>query len=142
MLDRKKYAGAEGLKKGAYVISEAPGGPPEAIIIATGSELHLALEAQQTLADEGRQVRVVSMPSWELFDAQDKAYRESVLPPTLKKRLVVEAGQTIGWERYAGDQGEILGLNEFGKCGPWEQLAELYGFTAANVAARARALLG
>ena len=142
VLDRGKYAPAEGLKKGAYVISEAPGGSPEAVIIATGSEVHLALEAQETLAAEGHKVRVVSMPSWELFDAQDQAYRDTVLPPALKKRLVVEAGQTIGWERYAGDEGEILGLNEFGKCGPWKQLAELYGFTAANVTDRMRKLLG
>ncbi|MBW7995081.1 MAG: transketolase [Candidatus Glassbacteria bacterium] len=142
VLDRTKYADARGLKKGAYVLSEAAGGEPEAVIIATGSEVHLALEAQGTLADEGRRVRVVSMPSWELFDAQDDAYRNSVLPPSLRKRLVVEAGQTIGWERYAGDEGEILGMDGFGTSGPWQELAEKYGFTARNIADRVRALLG
>ncbi len=142
VLDRTKYADARGLKKGAYIISEAAGGKPEAVIIATGSEVPLALEAQRTLADEGRRVRVVSMPSWELFDAQDETYRNEVLPKSLKKRLVVEAGSALGWERYAGDEGEILGMEGFGVSGPWQQLAEKYGFTAANVTARARKLLG
>ncbi len=142
VLDRSRYADARGLKKGAYIISEAGGGEPEAVIIATGSEVHLALEAQQTLAAEGRRVRVVSMPSWELFDAQDEAYRHKVLPKRLKKRLVVEAGSGLGWERYAGDEGEILAMDGFGVSGPWQQLAEKYGFTAENVTARARKLLG
>jgi transketolase len=142
VLDRSKYADARGLKKGAYIISEALGGEPEAVIIATGSEVPLALEAQQTLAAEGRKVRVVSMPSWELFDAQDEAYRNEVLPKSLRKRLVVEAGSAMGWERYAGEEGEILAMDGFGVSGPWQQLAEKYGFTAENVTARARKLLG
>ena len=142
VLDRSKYADARGLKKGAYIISEAQGGEPEAVIIATGSEVPLALEAQQTLAEEGRNVRVVSMPSWELFDAQDEAYRNEVLPKSLRKRLVVEAGSALGWERYAGEDGEILAMEGFGVSGPWQQLAEKYGFTAENVTDRARKLLG
>ena len=142
VIDRTKYTDARGLKKGAYIISEAEGGEPEAVIIATGSEVDLALQAQETLAAEGRKVRVVSMPSWELFDAQDEAYRNEVLPKSLRKRLVVEAGRGLGWERYAGEEGEIIGIDEFGVSGPWQQLAEKYGYTAANVADRMRKLLG
>jgi len=141
VIDRKQYADARLLKKGAYVISEAEGGRPELIVIATGSEVHLALEAQKTLAAEGRKIRVVSLPCWELFDEQPEEYRRSVLPPDVERRLVVEAGIIVGWERYAGLKGKIIGLDKFGSCGPWQELARLYGFTAENVATQARKLL-
>jgi len=141
IIDRKKYADARNLKKGAYVMSEADGGEPELIIIATGSEVHLALEAQEILQQEGSRVRVVSMPSWELFEEQPGDYKESVLPPEVKKRVVVEAGQALGWERYAGDEGVILGMHTFGVSGPWKELAEHFGFTTQNVTETARKLL-
>ena len=141
VIDRSKLAAARELNKGAYILSEAEGGAPELVIIATGSEVGVALEAQTILASEGRKVRVVSMPSWELFEEQPAEYRRQVLPPEVAKRLVVEAGQALGWEKYAGPAGEVMGLTEFGKCGPWKQLAELYGFTPEKVAARARTLL-
>ncbi|MEA2063635.1 MAG: transketolase, partial [Gemmatimonadota bacterium] len=89
----------------------------------------------------GLRVRVVSMPSWELFEEQPEDYKEQVLPPSVKRRLVVEAGQALGWEKYAGDEGAILGLDDFGRSGPWKELAEKYGFTPGNVAARARELM-
>ena len=141
IIDRKKCADARNLKKGAYVISEAHGGEPELIIIATGSEVHLALEAQEILQQEGSRVRVVSMPSWELFEEQPGDYKKSVLPSEVKKRVVVEAGQALGWERYAGDEGVILGMHSFGVSGPWKELAEHFGFTAQNVTEAARKLL-
>jgi len=142
VIDRAKYAPAENLKKGGYVISEAAGGAPELIIIATGSEVQLALEAQAALAAEGRRVRVVSLPSWELFEAQSETYREQVLPKALKKRVVVEAGIGLGWERYAGPEGVVIAMQGFGESGPWQKLAQKYGFTAANVTDTARKLLG
>ena len=142
MIDRKKYADARGLKKGAYVLSEAPGGSePELIIIATGSEVWLALEAQQILAEEGHKVRVVSMPSWELFEAQPEDYKKSVLPPAIKRRLVIEAGRSLGWEKYAGDEGIIIGLDRFGESAPWKEIAQHLGFTPEAVAEKARQLL-
>lgn len=141
-IDRGRYADVRGLKKGAYILSEAEGGDPELIIIATGSEVQLALEAQGMLAADGSKVRVVSMPSWELFEMQPEAYRNKVLPPRVTKRLVVEAGITFGWERYTGTEGAIIGMTSFGESGPWKELAARYGFTSDNVAAEARRLLG
>ena len=142
VIDRSKYADARLLKKGAYILSEAEGGKPEIIIIATGSEVSISLEAQEALAAEGKKVRVVSMPSWELFEKQDKAYKDEVLPPSLGKRVVVEAGRTFGWEKYAGPEGRIIGIDEFGRSGPWKELAQKYGFTADNVAKVCREMLG
>ena len=141
VLDRKKYADARNLKRGGYVLSEAAGGKPELIIIATGSEVWLALAAQEKLAEEGRRVRVVSLPCRELFEEQSAQYRNSVLPPEIGKRLVVEAGQKLGWEKYAGDKGLIHGLDTFGESGAWEDLAEHFGFTPEKVTALARKLL-
>ena len=141
VIDRKKYADARGLKKGAYIISEAAAGDPEVILIATGSEVSLCLKAQELLAAEGHRARVVSMPSRELFERQSDSYKEQVLPKAVKRRVVVEAGQVLGWEKYAGDNGVIIGLDDFGRSAPWKQLAEKWGFTPENVAARARELL-
>ena len=141
VIDRSRYADARELKKGAYIISEAPSGEPELILIATGSEVGICIEAQELLAAEGHQARVVSMPSWELFEQQSQAYKNEVLPREITRRLCVEAGRSLGWEKYAGLDGAIIGLDEFGCSGPWKQLAEKWGFTTENVAARARELL-
>ena len=143
VLDRSYLAPASGLRRGAYVLKEASGGPHKArlILIGTGSEVHVALEAARLLEAEGVPVRVVSMPSWELFEAQDAAYRESVLPPDVTARVAVEAASTFGWERYLGPRGRIVGIDRFGASAPAEVLAEKFGFTAENVARVAREVL-
>ena len=131
----------EGVARGAYVLADPPAGDPEAILIATGSEVALAIDAQLSLADSGMPVRVVSMPSWELFEAQDSDYRDSVLPPSVVKRLAVEAGSPLGWERYTGSEGDILGIDGFGASAPYKQLAEWYGFTVESLVHRVQLLL-
>ncbi len=140
-LDRTVYAPASGLQKGAYVLSDSEG-TPELILIATGSEVHVALGAAEKLRAEGRRVRVVSMPSWELFEQQTAAYREEVLPRTVTRRLSVESGVTQGWERYVGWDGRAFGLDRFGESGPGGELFKHFGFTPDNIAAEARKLLG
>jgi len=140
VIDRTKSAAATGLRRGAYVLWESAA-QPELILIATGSEVHLALEAGQKMAAEGVKVRVVSMPCWELFAAQDAAYRESVLPAKSVKRLAVEAGLKYGWERWIGPAGAAVGLEHYGASAPWQVLYEKYGFTVENIVARAKALL-
>ncbi|MDZ4700088.1 MAG: transketolase [Rhodothermales bacterium] len=140
-LDRTKYASAEGVRKGAYVLSDSEG-TPELILMATGSELHVALGAADRLRSEGRRVRVVSMPSFELFEQQSAEYRASVFPPSVKKRLSVEAGVTLGWERYVGSEGKAFGIDRFGESAPGGELFKYFGFTVDNIAAEARALLG
>ena len=139
-LDRTTYAPADGLHRGAYVLSDSDG-TPDIILIGTGSELHIALEAAQTLRGEGASVRVVSMPSWELFEEQSDDYRQSVLPPSVTRRVAVEAGITQGWERYVGLAGRIVGIDRFGASAPAEILFERFGFTAEHVAGVARELL-
>lgn len=131
----------EGVGRGAYVLADPPDEQPHAVLIATGSEVSLALEAHQNLAREGIPTRVVSMPSWELFDAQSDEYRQSILPPALERRLAIEAGSPLGWERYVGDRGAVLGVDRFGASAPYQQLAEKYGFTVGNVVQRVRRLL-
>ncbi|QRP63844.1 transketolase [Rhodanobacter sp. FDAARGOS 1247] len=140
-LDRQHHAGAEGLRKGAYVLSDATDGKPSLILIASGSEVGLIVEAAQKLQADGVAVRCVSMPSWELFDAQPQAYRDEVLPPAVAARLAVELGASQGWERYVGPNGDMLGIDRFGASAPAEVLLREFGFTVANVVARARALL-
>jgi transketolase len=140
-LDRAPYASAEGLRRGAYVLSDASNAKPDVILIASGSEVNLIVGAQKQLAAEGIAARVVSMPSWELFEAQPKEYREAVLPPGIHARLAVEAGVPLGWARYVGDQGDVLGIERFGASAPYQVLAEKYGFTVDNVVARAKALV-
>jgi len=135
-----KEADAVGVGHGAYVIADASA--PQAILIASGSEVAVALEAQKLLAAEGIAVRVVSMPSWELFEAQPQAYRDAVLPPEITARVAVEAAVPLGWERYTGLQGEIVALNRFGASAPYKVLAEKLGFTAGAVAARVKTCLG
>ena len=138
--DRTGLAPADGLHRGAYVLVDADG-DPDVILIASGSEVYLTLEARETLAGEGVAARVVSMPSWELFEAQTGDYRESVLPASVTARLAVEPGVTLGWERYVGQRGDVIGLERFGASAPYEDVFANLGFTAANIADRARALL-
>jgi transketolase len=141
-LDRQRYASADGLRKGAYVLSDANGGKPALILIGTGSEVGLILQAAEKLQAEGVAVRCVSMPSWELFDAQPQGYRDEVLPPAVTARLAVELGSPQGWHRYVGDHGDVLGIDHFGASAPAEVLLREFGFTVDNVVARAKALLG
>ncbi|MBM3275823.1 MAG: transketolase, partial [Candidatus Sericytochromatia bacterium] len=141
ILDREKCGRAAGLAHGAYVLAEAGSGQPKLVLIATGSEVHLALAAREKLEAEGIPTRVVSMPSWELFEAQPLEYRQSVLPPAVKARVAIEAGVTLGWERYAGDAGEIVGLDRYGASAPGDLLLKNFGFNVDNVVARAKASL-
>jgi len=130
-----------GVPRGAYVLSDPPGGEPQAVLIATGSEVAVAREAQELLADGGIRVRVVSMPSWELFDRQPESYRRQVLPPEISRRLAIEAATPLGWERYVGPEGEIHGIDGFGRSAPAPRLAEAYGFTGETVAGRVLRML-
>ena len=141
ILDRGQYGSAEGLTKGAYVLAEAREKTPQIILIATGSEVAPALEAYQKLAAEGVAARLVSMPSWDLFEKQPQAYRDEVLPPGVTARLAIEAAVSFGWERYVGTQGEVIGIQHFGASAPYKVLAEKFGFTAANILEHARKLL-
>ena len=136
VLDRSDLAPAEMLHKGGYILLDVP--DPELMIIATGSEVFISLAAARMLNAEGRRVRVVNLPSWELFDAQPKEYRDSVLPPAVKKRLAVEAGVSLGWERYVGDEGLVKGFDRFGVSAPWKKIAEHFGFTAEAITELAR----
>ncbi|MGB8645053.1 MAG: transketolase [Anaerolineae bacterium] len=140
-LDRSVYAPASGLRRGGYVLADAPNGQPDLILIATGSELGLAVAAHQRLTAEGIATRVVSLPSWELFDAQPQTYRDSVLPPAVHARLAVEAGVPQGWRAYVGDRGDILAINRFGASAPYPVLFEKFGLTVDQVVVRAQALL-
>ena len=140
-LDRTLYAPAEGLRRGAYILSEAAGGTPQLILIATGSEVDLIVEAQKLLQREGIQARLVSMPSWELFEIQTEDYRRSVIPLSIRARLAVEAGATQGWHRYIGEWGDVIGLDHFGASAPAPILMREFGFTVENVCQRARAVL-
>ena len=140
-IDREKYAPASGLAKGAYVLRDTPGGEPQIIMMATGSELSLILGAAETLEAEGVRVRTVSMPSWDQFEKQDDAYRESVLPRHIRRRIAVEQAATLGWDRYTGLDGAIIGMHTFGASAPLAKLQEKFGFTAPKVLEAARALL-
>lgn len=131
----------EGIKRGAYVVSDAKSSKPQAQIIATGSEVQLAVKAQEALAQEGIAVRVISMPSWDLFDQQDQVYKDSVLLPDVKARLAVEMAHPFGWERYVGEKGDMLGISTFGASAPGDRVIEEYGFTVENVVSRVKALL-
>ncbi len=141
-LDRQQYASADGLRRGAYVLSDAKDGKPSLILIASGSEVALILAAAERLRGEGIAVRCVSMPSWELFEALPQVERDKVLPPGVTARLAVELGVSQGWERYVGPHGDMLGVERFGASAPAEVLLREYGFTVDNVCKRAKALLG
>ncbi len=137
-LDRTKYASAAGVAKGAYVLADSPGGKPDVILMASGTELYLCVDAYEKLKAEGVNARVVSMPSWEVFEKQDAAYKESVLPANVTARLSVELGSTLGWERYVGPKGQMLGMHRFGASAPWKDLQKKFGFTPDAVLAAAR----
>lgn len=141
VLDQSRYASAEGVLKGAYVLSKEKGEKADGIIIATGSEVSLALEAQEKLAAQGKDVRVVSMPSWELFRAQSDEYRELVLPSDVTARLAVEAASPMGWKEWVGDKGDVLAIDTFGESGPAKQVFAHFGFTVENVAEKMLKLL-
>jgi len=141
-LDRKTYAPAAGVARGAYVLADAPGGRPEVILIASGSELSLAAEAHGKLVAEGIRSRVVSMPSWEIFERQTQEYRDSVLPPAVTARVAIEQASTFGWERYVGNAGRVIGMRTFGASAPLKALQQKFGFEPERVAAAARELLG
>ena len=141
-LDRTRYAPASGLARGAYVLVDAPGGNPEVILIASGSEVSLAVEAHEQLLAEGIRSRVVSMPSWELFEHQTQEYQDHVLPPDVKARVAVEQASTFGWERYIGRSGRMIGMKTFGASAPLKELQRKFGFEPDKVATAARELLG
>jgi transketolase len=140
--DRSKYAPASGLARGAYVLADAPGGNPEIILIATGSEVSLAVDAHEKLTAEGTRSRVVSMPSWDIFDQQPKDYRDSVLLPSVSARIAIEQASTFGWERYVGGDGRIIGMKTFGASAPLKELQTQFGFEPDRVVAEAKELLG
>ncbi len=137
-LDRKRYAAAAGLTRGAYVLADTAKGDPSVILIGTGSEVSLCIEAAEKLTADGIAARVVSMPSWELFEGQDQAYRDEVLPPHITARVSVEMGSVIGWDRYAGAAGAKIGMHSFGSSAPLKDLLVKFGFTPARVAAAAK----
>ena len=140
-LDRTRFASADGVRLGAYVLSDSQGGVPALILIASGSEVGLIVAAAERLRSEGFAVRCVSMPSWDLFEMQPQSYRDAVLPRTVKARLAVELGVAQGWDRYVGDEGDVLGVERFGASAPAQVLLERFGFTVDGVVARARRLL-
>jgi transketolase len=141
-LDRAKYAAASGVAKGAYVLADAPGGKPEVILMATGSELQLAVAAYEKLTAEGIKARVVSMPCWQLFEAQDAAYKESVFPASVTARVSVEMAATLGWDRYVGPKGKSIGMHSFGASAPLKDLLKKFGFEPDVVIATAKQMLG
>ena len=141
-LDRTKYAAASGVARGAYVLGDAPGGNPEVILIASGSEVSLAVEAHEKLIAEGIRSRVVSMPSWDIFDHQTQEYRDSVLPPKVTARVAVEQASTFGWERYVGTSGRVIGMKTFGASAPLKELQRKFGFEPEHLVAAAKEQLG
>ena len=140
--DRTKYAPASGVAKGAYVLADAPGGKPDVILMATGSEVHLCVEAYEKLKVEGINARVVSMPSWEIFERQDAAYKQSVFPPNVTARVSVEMAATLGWDRYVGPKGKMLGMHTFGASAPLKDVLKKFGFVTDKVVATAKEVLG
>jgi len=138
VLDRTKYAAASGAAKGGYVLADAEGGSPDVILIASGTEVPLCIEAYEKLKTEGVKARVVSLPCWELFAAQDQGYRDTVLPPSIKARVAVEMASTFGWERYVGSEGKIIGMRSFGASAPLKDLLKHFGFTVEAVIAAAK----
>jgi transketolase len=141
-LDRTKYAAASGVAKGAYVLADPPGGNPEVILIASGSELSLAAEAHEKLVSEGIRSRVVSMPSWEIFECQPQEYRDSVLLPKITARIAIEQASTFGWERYVGTAGHVIGMKTFGASAPLKELQKKFGFEPEQLIGSAKHLLG
>jgi transketolase len=141
VIDRSHYASAAGVARGAYVLADPPSGKPEVILIGTGSEVPLCLDAFEALGREGIRARVVSMPSWDLFEEQDQAYQDSVLPPEIAARVSVEQGSTVGWERYVGRTGAKIGMHTFGASAPFKELLKKFGFTPEKVVEAAKSQL-
>jgi transketolase len=139
--DRSRYASAAGVARGAYILADSPGGSPEIILIATGSELSLAVEAHEKLRAHGVRARVVSMPSWDIFEDQPQAYRESVLPPQVTARIAIEQGSMLGWERYVGPAGKVVGMKTFGASAPLKELQRKFGFEPERIMGLAREML-
>jgi transketolase len=140
-LDRSKYGSAAGLAKGAYILADADDAKPQVILIGTGSEVSLCIDAYEQLKKDGIRARVVSMPSWELFEQQSKEYREQVLPSSITARVAVEQGVTLGWAQYVGMTGAVIGMKSFGASAPFQHLQKKFGFTVENVMAAAKAQL-
>jgi len=141
-IDRNKYASASGLAKGGYIVADAPGGKPAAILIATGSEVSLCISAYEKLTSEGVKVRVVSLPSWDIFEHQSREYRDTILPPNVTARVSVEQASTLGWERYVGPKGKIIGLKTFGASAPLKELQKKFGFEPDSVVGAVKEVLG
>jgi transketolase len=141
-LDRTKYASAAGVEKGAYVLAGDPNAVPEVILLATGSEVSLCVQAFEQLTSEGIKARVVSLPSWELFERQPQEYRDSVLPPGVTARVAVEQASTQGWDRFVGPKGHIIGMGTFGSSAPLKDLQKKFGFLSESVAQAAKRVLG
>jgi len=139
--DRERYGSAEGLWRGGYVLADADGGDPQLILIATGSEVALALAAHEELSGEGVRSRVVSLPCWELFDRQGDGYRDEVLPPSVTARVSIEEASTLGWDRYVGSAGVKIGMHTFGTSAPLKDVQDKFGFTPDRVAEAAKELL-
>jgi len=140
--DRNKFASAAGLARGAYVMMDAGSGPPEIIFIASGSEVALIIDAQEALYAEGINSRVVSMPSWDLFEHQPQSYRDEILPPHVTARIAVEQGSELGWDRYVGPEGRIIGMKTFGASAPLKELQRKFGFEPDEVVSIAKEILG
>ena len=140
-LDRKKYASAAGVRHGAYVLCEADTESPDMLLIATGSEVNLIVEAQQLLRKQNISVRVISMPSWELFEAQTQEYKDSIILPSVKERIIVEAGVSQGWHKYAGESGKIMSVDTFGASAPGDVVQRMFGFTVSAVCEHAMTML-
>jgi transketolase len=141
VLDQNKFPSASNLLKGAYILVEAEGGEPDIILMASGSEVSVTLKAAEELAHEGIKVRVVSFPSWELFEKQPESYKETVLPKYIKARISVEAGVKQGWERYTGDQGSSVSIETFGHSAPLNVIMDKYGFSSPNIINQAKKVL-
>jgi transketolase len=142
VLDQNKYPSASNLLKGAYILSEAEGGKPDIILMATGSEVSITLKAAEELGKEGIKARVISFPSWELFEQQPESYKETVFPKFIKARVSVEAGVKQGWERYIGDQGAAVSIETFGHSAPLNVIMDKYGFSSTNISIVAKKVLG
>jgi transketolase len=140
--DRTKYASAAGVARGAYILADAEGGKPQVILMATGSEVYLCIDAYEKLKAEGIKARVVSMPSWELFEHQDKSYRDQVLPPDVKARVAIEQASVMGWAQYAGPTGRIIGMHTFGASAPLKDLQKKFGFSSEAIVKAAHDQLG
>jgi transketolase len=140
--DRTKFAPASGVAKGAYVLNDAAGGKPDVILLGTGTELSLCVAAQEKLAAEGVKARVVSIPSFELFERQDAVYKGSVLPVSVTARVSVEMASTFGWDRYVGPEGKMIGMHTFGASAPLKDLLKKFGFTVESVVAAAKEVMG